>query len=128
MVSIDTNILVRLLTGDDKAQAAKAKRLFAREAVYITKTVMLETEWVLRYAYALKAEDIATAFTLLLGQHNVAVEDGHHVAQAVHFLKNGMDFADALHLTCSQGHDFVTFDRKFKTRARHAGLDNVRLL
>jgi predicted nucleic-acid-binding protein len=128
MISIDTNVLIRLLTGDDKEQAAKAKHLFAREHIYITKTVMLETEWVLRYAYEFKAGDIADAFTKLLGQQNVVVEDAHHIVQAIILLQNGMDFADALHLARSQNYVFATFDRKLKTKAVDAGLDSVRLL
>ena len=128
MISIDTNVLIRLLIGDDKGQAAKAKRLFAKEPVYITKTVILEAEWVLRYAYEFKADDIADAFIKLLGQQNVSVEDAHHVAQATSLLKKGMDFADALHLACSQNYVFATFDRKLKTKAVGAGLETVRLL
>lgn len=58
MISIDANVLIRLFTGDDKEQAAKAKHLFAREDIYITKTVILETEWVLRHAYGFKAGEI----------------------------------------------------------------------
>ncbi len=128
MISIDTNILVRLLTGDDKEQAAKAKRLFAKEHIYITKTVILETEWVLSYAYEFQATAIVGAFTKLLGQQNVTVEDAHHIAQAAILLQNGMDFADALHLACSQNYVFATFDIKLKAKAVDAGLDAVQLL
>ncbi|HEX19266.1 MAG TPA: type II toxin-antitoxin system VapC family toxin [Acidiferrobacteraceae bacterium] len=128
MVSIDTNILVRLLTGDGKEQAAKAKRLFSKEHIYITKTVMLETEWVLRYAYEFNADAVADAFTKLLGQQNITVEDAHHIARATGLLRNGMDFADALHLVCSQNYSFVTFDKKLKAKATDAGLEIVRLL
>lgn len=128
MISIDTNILVRLLTGDDKAQAAKAEGLFKKEYIYITKTVMLETEWVLRFAYGFSEEAIAGAFITLLGQENVTVEDAHHIMRAANLLRAGMDFADALHLTCSQNHPFVTFDKKLKTKALDAGWTTVRLL
>ncbi|VAX12176.1 hypothetical protein MNBD_GAMMA24-6 [hydrothermal vent metagenome] len=128
MISIDTNILVRVLTGDDKEQAAKAKRLFLDEHIYITKTVVLETEWVLRYAYAFSAAAIAGAFVKLLGQQNVTVEDTLHVAEATKLLQKGLDFADALHLICSQNHTFVTLDKKLKTKADNAGLETVRLL
>jgi len=128
MISIDANVIIRLFTGDDKEQAAKAKHLFAREPIYITKTVILETEWVLRYAYEFKADNIADAFTKLLGQQNVAVEDAHHIIQAINLLQNGMDFADALHLVCSQNYVFATFDKKLKTKAVGAGLETVRLL
>ena len=48
MASIDTNVLVRFLTSDDPGQYAKARTLFEREAIFISDTVILETEWVLR--------------------------------------------------------------------------------
>jgi len=128
MISIDTNILVRLLTGDDPKQAATAKHLFEKEHIYITRTVVLETEWVLRFAYKFNVNVIADAFIKLLGQQKVTVEDTHHVAKAVNMLNNGMDFADALHLTCSQRHPFATFDRKLKAKADAAGMAEVRLL
>jgi predicted nucleic-acid-binding protein len=128
MISIDTNILVRLFTADDKDQARKAKRLFEKEHIYITKTVILETEWVLRYAYGFPEVAIADAFMKLLGQENVLVEDAGHVTQSANLLLKGMDFADALHLACSTEHTFVTFDKKLKTKAAAAGLETVRLL
>ncbi len=128
MISIDTNILVRLLTCDDKEQAARAKCLFLDEHIYITKTVILETEWVLRYAYAFSAATIAGAFVKLLGQQNVTIEDALHIAQATKLLQKELDFADALHLVCSQNHLFVTFDKKLKTKAVDAGVKTVRLL
>jgi predicted nucleic-acid-binding protein len=128
MTSIDTNILVRLFTADDRKQAEKAKRLFKKEQIYITKTVILETEWVLRFAYGFPIDAIADAFIKLLGQENVAVEDAHHVAMAIGLLRDGLDFADALHLSCSQNHTFVTFDKKLVTRAAASGVAQVKLL
>ena len=53
MIAVDTNVLVRLLTGDDPAQTRRAADLFAQESILIPKTVLLETEWVLRYRYEL---------------------------------------------------------------------------
>lgn len=128
MISIDTNVLVRLLTADDKVQADKAKQLFKRQQIYITKTVILETEWVLRFAYRFSAEAIAGAFIKLLGQENVIVEDAPHISLAASLLRGGMDFADALHLACSQDYTFVTFDKKLKAKADTAGMKQVKLL
>jgi len=128
MISIDTNILIRLLTGDDKNQARKARQLFKEEHIYITKTVMLEAEWVLRFAYQFKSGAIAEAYKKLLGQSNVTVEDAQHVARAVSLLDKSMDFADALHLAYSQNHPFATFDKKLKQSAQHAGMNTVRIL
>jgi len=128
MISIDTNILVRLLTADDKAQADKAKQLFKKEQIYITKTVILESEWVLRFAYGFSADAIAGAFIKLLGQDNVTVEDAHHISMAANLLRGGMDFADSLHLACSQNYSFVTFEKKLKIKADAAGFKKVKLL
>jgi predicted nucleic-acid-binding protein len=128
MISIDTNVLVRLLTADDQAQASKARQLFAEERIYITKTVILETEWVLRYAYRFSSAAIADALIKLLGQSNVRVESAEQVTVAVDLLRQGMDFADALHLVCSGNYIFATFDKKLKTGAAAAGLSGVRLL
>lgn len=128
MISVDTNVLVRLLTGDDKIQSKKAFDLFHNESIFITKTVMLETEWVLRFAYKFSANDIVGAFQKLLGQVNVAVEDNQHIATAIRLLNDGMDFADALHLSCSRNVAFATFDKKLAQCAQHAGLNNIYLL
>jgi len=51
MISVDTNVIVRLLTGDDRPQFKRDRSLFEKESIFITTTVILETEWVLRYAY-----------------------------------------------------------------------------
>ena len=62
MIALDTNLIVRLLTNDDPHQAQKAARLIDRHRVYVPKTVLLETEWVLRYAYYLEPGTINAAF------------------------------------------------------------------
>lgn len=49
MIGLDTNLLVRLLTNDNKTQAKYAEKLIEDNPVFIPKSVLLETEWVLRY-------------------------------------------------------------------------------
>ena len=51
MLAVDTNVIVRYLTGDDAEQFAKASALIRSEDVYVCTTVLLETEWVLRRGY-----------------------------------------------------------------------------
>ena len=51
VTGVDTNIIVRLLTHDDPGQAAKADAAIQKDHLFISDTVLLETEWVLRYAY-----------------------------------------------------------------------------
>jgi predicted nucleic acid-binding protein len=51
MLAIDTNLIVRYLTGDHPEQSPKARALIDSEDVFVCTTVLLETEWVLRSVY-----------------------------------------------------------------------------
>lgn len=62
MISVDTNIIVRFLTHDDDKQYKKAFKIFNSNEIFIADTVILETEWVLRYAYKFSSENICNAF------------------------------------------------------------------
>ena len=118
MIAIDTNVVVRLLTNDDPAQAARAADLLACERVLVPKTVLLETEWVLRYSYELPQPVVLAAFRKLLGLPQVAAEDATAIARALELYEGGMDFADALHLASARDATaFATFDTRLATRA-----------
>ena len=118
MIAIDTNVVVRLLTNDDPAQAARAADLLARERVLVPKTVLLETEWVLRYSYELPQPVVLAAFRKLLGLPQVAAEDATAIARALELYESGMDFADALHLASARDTTaFATFDTRLAKRA-----------
>ena len=126
MIAVDTNVLVGLLTGDDSRQEAAARSLFTREPIWIAKTVLLETGWVLRSLYGLEETEIRAAFTKLLGLENVHAEDESSVAAALALTTRGIEFADALHL-CSRppGAAFVSFDKSLVQRARRAGVSDI---
>jgi len=112
MISVDTNIIVRLLTGDDQSQFQRAKALFAKENIVITTSVILECEWVLRYAYHFKPSEITDAFKSLFGLSNVNLLESLVIYNAIEWHMHGMDFADAIHLAKSQEcESFVTFDK-----------------
>lgn len=119
MIAIDTNILVRFLTRDDPEQYQKSVHIFTNEDIFIANTVLLETEWVLRYAYKFEPSQIATAFRKLFGLPNVTCKDTDMLALAISWHETGLDFADALHLTqatpCEQ---MLTFDQRFVSRAK----------
>lgn len=118
-MAIDTNVLVRLVTNDDPKQSRKAAQLFVSQDIYVSKTVLLETEWVLRGAYALAPAAIRGAFERLLAVSSVTVEDAPGVARALSWYAAGMDFADALHSASStSAENLATFDRAFAKRAQ----------
>ncbi len=43
MIAVDTNIVIRLLTGDEPEQYRKSLSLFEQEIVFLPDTVILET-------------------------------------------------------------------------------------
>ncbi|WP_442579511.1 type II toxin-antitoxin system VapC family toxin [Mesorhizobium sp. ASY16-5R] len=127
MLAVDTNLIVRYLTGDDPEQSPRARVLIDGQPVFATATVMLETDWVLRSTYKLRGPDIVRALRSFAGLPTVTLEDEAIVAAAFDLAEKGMDFADALHLGKS-AHctGFATFDRKFVRAAKAAGYDGVR--
>jgi len=126
VVAIDTNVIVRLLTRDDEEQFQKASTLFSKHDVFIPETVILETEWVLRYAYNFEPTAICEAFIKTFGLPNVKIQRPDIVAQAIDLARQGLDFADALHLTASRDcKHFATFDNALIKKAK--GLTKCRV-
>ena len=119
MRAIDTNVLVRALTLDDAAQAARSQDLLRGHEVFIPVTVILELEWVLRSRYLHSAAVIAQAIEKIVTLENVVVGEHAAVLAATAKLAQGWDFADALHHALSEGcDDFVTFDAGLVKQAR----------
>jgi predicted nucleic-acid-binding protein len=129
MTAVDTNVIVRLLTGDEPRQAAAARALFASGPIWIAKTVLLETGWVLRSLYGFEESAIRTAFTKLLGLKNVQVEDEPAMAAAMELTASGIELADAIHLSGRPpGARFVSFDKGFVQRAKCASVSDIAIL
>jgi predicted nucleic-acid-binding protein len=117
LTAADTNVLVRLVTRDDPEQAERAAELFRSGEIFVAKTVLLETEWVLRYSYGLDRQALHRTLRTLLGYPALVIEDRAAVLRALGWYGDGMDFADALHLASSAGADrFATFDRALVRR------------
>lgn len=118
MLAVDTNLVVRLLANDDTVQTRRAAALFASEQIFISKTVLLESEWVLRFSYELPPKVILQALRNIVGLPNVMVEQQREIAEALDGFERGLDFADALHLASSRrAGRFATFDKKLIKRA-----------
>ena len=114
MRAVDTNIVVRFVTGDDFNQAVRAKRVIAEGNVFASTTVLLESEWVLRSVYGFSGKEITAALRRFAGLPGVSVENPVLLADALDRAEKGMDFADALHLgAAAQCEAMLTFDRRF---------------
>lgn len=118
--AIDTNVLVRFLVDDGSEQVARARRIFGEQRVFISLSVMLETEWVLRGNFGFQREQICDAFDRVLGYGSITFQDARALGDAVDACRAGMDFADALHLKTAAACDlFYTFDKKLIRKANH---------
>jgi predicted nucleic-acid-binding protein len=127
--AIDTNVLVRFLTGDDPRQSARAREIVEGGEIYVAITVFLEAEWVLRSAYGFDPVRICSIFEAFAGLAGVTVEDPDLLALAIALARDGLDFADALHLGRAQGcAAFVTFDRKLVKAAKGLGQVEAKLV
>ncbi len=120
MISIDTNVIVRFLTEDDPEQFQKSVQIFSNQDIFIPNTVILETEWVLRYAYRFSRFQILDAFRKIFGLPNVYFRDSLELERVMEWYKEGLDFADAFHLAQSlHCQKILTFDRRFVNKAKN---------
>jgi predicted nucleic-acid-binding protein len=116
MRAVDTNVLVRLVTRDDAAQAERADEFVANGA-WVSHLVLAETTWVLSAVYELNAPAIATAVEMLLSHEALSIAEPDVVRMALeHFRKRpALGFSDCLILEVARaaGHTPLgTFDRQ----------------
>ena len=127
MIAVDTNAVVRLIADDHPAQSKVVRSLLHTNQFWISKSVILETIWVLQkyYPFGMIPEMMDTLVSL----HNVQVEDEAEVLAAIHLMEHGLDPADAMHLASTPaGVSFATFDKDLVRRAKRAGASNVTAL
>lgn len=122
MIAFDTNLLVRALVVDNPDQVAVVRQLIASDTIFISRTVLLETEWVLRSRYKKTRRQLTAFFTALLEIDGTVVEDAEAISHALDWYAKGADFADALHLVACGDAVMHTFDRDFCKAAREAGI------
>jgi len=107
----DTNLVLRIITGDDPAQAAAASSIVSGGSL-ITSGVWIEAEWVLRSSYSMCRKQITEALAQFLVFEGVAVFNRPAMAWAIARYEKGADWADMMHLVDAARYDsFVTFDR-----------------
>lgn len=90
MIAVDTNVVVRVLTNDDPAQASAAAALLERETVFVPVPVVLETERVLRSVYGLDREAVVRSLQCFLGVPTVTAEAAGRVGQALSWYEDGI--------------------------------------
>jgi predicted nucleic-acid-binding protein len=129
-ITVDTNVLVRALVRDDKAQAEAAARVLrGANLVAVAISSLCELVWVLRRRYEFSTAEIAAAIRALTAADNVET-DRPAVAAGLTMLDAGGDFADgaiAYEGRWLGAETFVSFDRRAVEMLRGQGA-STRLL
>jgi predicted nucleic-acid-binding protein len=126
VVAFDTNVLVRVLVGDDPAQTKKAERAFAEHAtsdgIFVSLVVLAEIAWVLAAAYQWDRATVHDRLSRLLRTRGVVLEDLELVEAALESYHLGKaELADYLILAKARGAGakLLTFDKRL---ARETGV------
>jgi predicted nucleic-acid-binding protein len=114
-VTLDTNVLVRLATQDDPAQAALALRVLQKASLIAVPTPALcEMVWVLLRGYRYTPAQVAHALRTLLLVRQVVCHTPTVLAGLAQ-LDRGGDFADGAIAAEGEllgGTEFVSFDQQ----------------
>ena len=115
MRAVDTNVLVRLITGDDARQAASAERFIAKGA-WVPVLALAEAMWVLSSVYKVSSKDMAAAIEMLLNHRELVLQEPETVGGALELFRARptLGFSDCLILQLARkaGHlPLGTFDR-----------------
>jgi len=114
-ISLDTNVLLRLVVGDDPTQQqTAAQALEGAELVAISVQALCEFVWVLDRSYRVARPDISASIRRILDMRNV-VANRPTIEAGLAVLDAGGDFADGVIAFDGQwlgGETFVSFDRK----------------
>ncbi len=120
MTSIDTNVIVRYLVGDDAEQAEAARALLdgltPDAPGFICREVVIEIAWVLERSYGFARARIAEALIALTASDSISVENPDDVAAAAHrYRRGGVGFSDLMVLSAAKREGaapLYTFDRR----------------
>ena len=114
--AVDTNILIRYITGDDQIQLGKATRLIeSGEPKLVNPIVLVELSWVLNSVYKLPRDSIANTLQEIGYCGYLLYKRPKPVNAAIEYFADGHDLADALtmHLNIEDGASITyTFDKK----------------
>ena len=114
--AIDTNVLVRYVTGDDDSQFTQAVKLIeSGEPKLVNPIVLVELSWVLRSVYGLDREAIAETLRMIGNCGYFSYKRPKPVKTAIECYVDGYDLADALILSINTDDGAATtytFDKK----------------
>jgi predicted nucleic acid-binding protein len=103
-VFVDTNVLVRHLTGDPPKTAARATAYLAEATeLYLADLIVAEAVYVLESFYKARRDQIATAMRSLIVMHSVTTIDPALLLRTLEVYElDRLDFAEAYLIACAE--------------------------
>lgn len=101
---IDTNIIVRHLTGDPRAMAERATRFLATERdLLLPDLIVAETVYVLESFYEAPPDQVAEAIRSMIAFESIVCVDPALLLRAIEIYEtDGLDFAEAYLVACAE--------------------------
>ncbi len=102
MIGLDTNVLVRYIAQDDKAQSSRATALIEKECSvsmpgYVGLVVLAEVVWVSESRYEATRKEVADIVRRILSIRQLVVQDAEIAWKALRLFETSKaDFADCL--------------------------------
>ncbi len=114
---VDTNVLIRHLTGDPPGQAGRATRLLAEtEPLQLTDLIVAETVYVLESVYRVPRDQIVLSIRSLVTSDRLKVADLPLLLRTIEvYQRHRLAFADSYLVACAErsGIDrVVSFDKQ----------------
>lgn len=126
---LDTNIIIRFLTRDDKKKADKCKKLFqeviaGRTQLFVSDLTIAEIIWVLEKNYKSDRSDIRVKVEAILNTPNLLFQNKAVLSEGIILYEvYNIDYIDAYHAALMRQFGIKTvysYDRDFD------GFDDVR--
>ena len=121
-VWVDSNVLLRFLTGNPGHLAGRARRLLRRAAdgellLRVPNVVIAEVIWVLRSGYRVEPKVVADAIRTIILAEGIVVDDEQLVMDALRTMEDAnVDYTDAFIAANARasGQPVATFDSDFR--------------
>lgn len=133
MISLDTNVLVRMLIEDDIDQFQAIQNVISlveknSRQILLLSEVLMETIWVLESIYQCTREDIYDFLERLTITPTFIFADPEVIRRAVHQYKQGGDFADLIIVGKAKENrakKFFSFDKKLQKKFPDYVVDKI---
>lgn len=121
MIGIDTNVLVRYIAQDDRAQSARATAFIEKECSaatpgFVGLVVLAEVVWVSESLYDADRQEVSDIVRRILSIKQLVVQDAETAWKALRLFESGKaDFADCLVASSALAagcENVVTFDKQ----------------